>query len=132
MKRLFAAVTACIMILCCMTGCLEEKEKFPSARTGRYVTKTGHPDAVEVEVFSQAMEPTFYHGDHVLAEKVDVSEIEEMDIIAFVYKDKTYVRRVFVKETDENGKIFFRTAGDLSVEGDPFPVYDEMIIGKVL
>lgn len=132
MKRIFAAVTACLVLACCMTGCFEEKEKFPSSRTGRYITKTGHPDAVVVTVESYAMEPTFKYGDSVLADKVEVSEIEEMDIIAFVHEDKTYVRRVFVKDTDQNGKIFFRTAGDLSVEGDPFPVYEEMIIGRVL
>lgn len=132
MKKLFAAVTACFLLACFMTaGCTDKPEEYPSAEGGT-ITKTGHRDAVEVEIDSLSMRPTFEYGDKVLVQKTDISEINEGDIIAFKNGDRTYVHRVFVKGKDSDGRIYFRTAGDMSVEGDNFPVYEDMLIGKVL
>ena len=130
MKKLFAAFIICIMLLCC-AGCFEKHEEFPSANGGK-ITMTGHKDAVVVEIDSLSMRPTFELGDKVLVQKTDISEIEEGDVIAFVHEDRTYVHRVFIKGKDSNGRVYFRTAGDMSVKGDDFPVYEDMLIGKVL
>ena len=74
-------------------------------------------------IYGSSMEPTIKVGSLILAEPVDVEELQVSDIIAFRSPDNgvTLTHRI-VATREEDGQRYFQTKGDASTSGDPTEV----------
>ncbi len=85
-------------------------------------------------VVTESMEDTIKAGDLIICEKVDVSEINEDDVISFFDPagngTSVVTHRVNKVLVDENGAISFRTQGDNNNLEDRMSVPAENLIGR--
>jgi len=73
-------------------------------------------------------------GDMVFVRKVNAKELEVGDVIAFYRDDslKIITHRITSIETNNIGRLEFKTKGDVNNVVDPDPVYEEQLIGIYL
>jgi len=88
-------------------------------------------------ILTGSMEPTIPTGTNVVVHKVDPLTLEEGDIITFISRDPAIfgaanTHRIVSVETDEEGKVCFRTKGDANREEDSLRTYPEDVQGKVV
>jgi len=82
-------------------------------------------DTSYIIVVGHSMEPTFYHGDLVIAKKSD--NYTNGDIIVYKHRD-TYVVHRIVEVTDKG----YRTQGDNNPNPDPWLLRKEDVLGKAI
>ncbi len=102
-------------------------------------TPAGEPPMIfgrtMLQVISPSMEPTLRIGTVVMVKSVDVSQIQEGDIISFYSRDPDIYDEVVTHRVDEirnkNGDITIYTKGDANPSRDNVSVKSSQIIGKV-
>ena len=93
-------------------------------------------------VVSGSMEPVFYRGDVVVIEKTDFLGIHEInpadlkigDIVIYhaIWFPEPVIHRIIATGTAINGSQYYITKGDNNPIQDPYPVYDNQILAKVV
>jgi len=73
-------------------------------------------------IYGSSMEPTIKLGSLIIAEPVDVEELQVGDIIAFRTPNEVTVTHRIVAIREEDGQRYFKTKGDASNGGDPTEV----------
>ncbi len=73
-------------------------------------------------IYGSSMEPTIKVGSLILAEPVDVEELQVGEIIAFRSPNEVTVTHRIVAIREEDGQRYFKTKGDASNGGDPTEV----------
>ena len=83
-------------------------------------------------IASGSMSPTINKGDVVIVEKIDndYDKLEEGMTIAFEHSGVVVVHRI-VDVVKEAGDYYFYTKGDANGMKDNYPVYTDMIVGRV-
>jgi len=94
----------------------------------KLVTGTGVPLAI-VEGYS--MWPTYDNGDILLIVGVDPSDLKVGDVIIYKKYDGTLVVHRIVDKSYMDGKWVFRTKGDNNSYPDPYPVWEDQVVGRV-
>lgn len=77
-----------------------------------------------------SMTPFIRDGDIVSVKPVSQKEIRIGDIVYYCREERAVLHRV-IKKTNQDGKLFFATKGDASVETDG-PIEPANIMGKVI
>ncbi len=95
----------------------------------RLATGTEVPLAI-VEGYS--MWPTYDNGDILLVVGVEPSDLEIGDVIIYRKYDGTLVVHRVVDKSFVDGKWVFRTKGDNNSYPDPYPVWEDQVVGRVL
>ena len=85
-----------------------------------------------MQIISYSMEPEIKKDEYILVKKVDISDIEEHDIITFYSTDPTIYGRInthrVVRRNETNDG--FVTKGDNNLIEDKYDVLDENVIGR--
>lgn len=68
-------------------------------------------------------------GDLIFVGKAEPTELREGDIIAFMEGTVVVTHRIIGIETDEEGKLLFRTKGDANNAEDLRPVSEDNLVG---
>lgn len=77
------------------------------------------------------MKPEFSRGDVCIVKKIDeVEEIQQGDIIEYIYNNTSILHRVIKIEESITRKEFI-TKGDNNTMQDIYPVHEEQILGIV-
>ena len=80
-----------------------------------------------------SMHPEIKVGDAVLVNKVNKDEeIKKGDVVVYEHDGLKIVHRITSKETNEEGKIIYRTKGDANNGDDGLDITIEEISGKVI
>lgn len=88
-----------------------------------------------LRVLTGSMEPTIDENTCIIMKKVDVNQLEKGDIITFISEDPDIygyynTHRIYdVREDEITGEIYYITKGDASREPDPYPVYQNKVVG---
>lgn len=88
-----------------------------------------------LRVLTGSMEPTIDENTCIIMKKVDVSQLKKGDIITFISEDPDIygyynTHRIYeVKQDDISGETYYITKGDASMEPDPYPVYQNRVVG---
>ena len=89
-----------------------------------------------VVILTNSMQPTINPGDLVVTKPVNPDELHVGDIILYEVHlgNATYriTHRIVAIKTDANGRYYFVTKGDNRKYTDPWRVYPEQVIGKVI
>ncbi|WP_099209333.1 signal peptidase I [Thermococcus henrietii] len=89
-----------------------------------------------VVILTDSMEPHINPGDLVVTRPVSPSELHVGDVILYEVHigSSTYriSHRIVAIKTDESGRIYFVTKGDNRKYTDPWRVYPDQVIGKVI
>ncbi len=89
-----------------------------------------------VVILTNSMQPTINPGDLVITRPVPPSELHVGDIILYEVHlgNATYkiTHRIVAIRTDKNGRYYFLTKGDNRKYIDPWRVYPDQVIGKVI
>ncbi len=89
-----------------------------------------------VVILTDSMEPNINPSDLVITMPVDPGELRPGDVILYeITLDNTTYRithRIIAIERDPSGRIYFITKGDNRKHPDPWKVYPEQVIGKVI
>lgn len=88
-----------------------------------------------LKVVSSSMEPVFYEGDCIIAETVDVDDIEVGDIITFFSDDPMILNflnthRVKAIQVNDDGRKEYWTKGDNNDQEDAFTAKEDRIVGR--
>lgn len=88
-------------------------------------------------ILTGSMEPTIPTGTNVIVHEVNPETLKTGDIITFISEEAAIygsanTHRIVAVETDEAGRLCFRTRGDANSAEDLLPVYPENIKGKVV
>ncbi len=70
-------------------------------------------------IYGSSMEPTIKLGSLILAQPVDVEELQVGDIIAFRTPNEVTVTHRIIAIRNEDGQHYFKTKGDASTSSDP-------------
>ena len=83
-------------------------------------------------VASKSMEPTLYTGDIVII-NYNPSTIQVGDIVVYhaVWFPEPVIHRVIGKQQSNNDTIYI-TKGDNNPVQDPYPIYSQQVISKVI
>ncbi len=89
-----------------------------------------------VVILTDSMKPHINPGDLVVTKPVSLSELHVGDVILYEIHigNSTYriTHRIVAIKTDWNGRYYFVTKGDNRKYTDPWRVYPEQVIGKVI
>ncbi len=89
-----------------------------------------------VVILTDSMKPHINPGDLVVTRPVPPSELHVGDVILYKLEvgNATYriVHRIVAIRTDDAGRLYFVTKGDNRRYPDPWRVYPEQVIGKVI
>jgi len=90
-----------------------------------------------LRVVSGSMEPNIPEGAVVFVKETDPKDLEEGDVISFYSRDPAIMgeintHRIAEVGTDEKGRLCFITKGDANAIKDPYVVYGENLLGKVV
>lgn len=90
-----------------------------------------------LRVVSGSMEPTIRDGAVILVKEVDCDSLKVGDAISFYAIDPAIAgeintHRIVEIAVDEEGQRCFITKGDANRIEDPYAVYDENVLGKVI
>lgn len=89
-----------------------------------------------VVILTNSMQPTINPGDLVITRPVSPSELHVGDIILYEVHlgNATYkiTHRIVAIRTDKNGRYYFLTKGDNRKYTDPWRVYPEQVVGRVI
>ena len=89
-----------------------------------------------VVILTDSMEPYIHPGDLVITRPVDPGKLRPGDVILYEVKigNSTYriTHRITAVKADETGGYYFLTKGDNRKYTDPWRVYSEQVIGKVI
>ncbi|MEG2200439.1 MAG: signal peptidase I [Anaerovorax sp.] len=89
-----------------------------------------------MRVVSGSMEPTIADGAVILVKKINPDDLKVGDAISFYAIDPGIAGEInthrIVEITQDQGRRCFITKGDANGIQDPYGVYDEKIIGKVI
>lgn len=83
-----------------------------------------------IAIASNSMAPTYRRGDAIIYEKVNVSELEVGDVLAF-QKDNIVVTHRIVKIWKQGNEYYFTTKGDNNNTEDIFQPKESNALGKV-
>ena len=83
-------------------------------------------------VASKSMEPTFYTGDIVII-NYNPSSIQVGDIVVYhaIWFPEPVIHRVIAKQQSNNETVYI-TKGDNNPVQDPYPIYSQQVISKVI
>ena len=88
-----------------------------------------------LRVLTGSMEPTIDENTCIIMKKVDVNQLKKGDIITFISEDPDIfgfynTHRIYdVREDETSGEVYYITKGDASSEPDPYPVYQNKVVG---
>ena len=84
-------------------------------------------------VASKSMEPTLYTGDIVLI-NYNPSSIQVGDIVVYhaIWFPEPVIHRVIAKQELTNNETVYITKGDNNPVQDPYPIYSQQVISKVI
>lgn len=89
-----------------------------------------------LNVTTGSMIPTYEPGDIVVAKKTRIADMQAQDVISFYAIDPAIEGMPNTHRIIETGFIDGRhyaiTKGDANAVKDPYPVYDEKVIGKAV
>ena len=94
----------------------------------KLVTGTDVPLAI-VEGYS--MWPTYDNGDVLLIVGVEPLDLKVGDVIVYRKYDGTLVVHRVIDKSYIDGKWVFRTKGDNNPHPDPYPVWEDQVVGRV-
>ena len=83
-----------------------------------------------IAIASDSMYPTYQRGDAIIFEEVEVSTINDGDILVFTANNQIVTHRV-AKINENEGQLYFYTKGDANEALDAEPVTQENILGIV-
>lgn len=88
-------------------------------------------------VVTGSMEPTIPVGSLLLSRNVEISQVQEKDIICFRAQDsqifgKMMTHRVVEVQTEADGSVSFVTKGDANLVSDGYFVTESEFVGKVI
>lgn len=104
------------------------------------MTKSGQaPNILGYSMFrvmTGSMEPSIPTGSLILVRQTDPREIEVNDVISFYSQDPALGGAVnthrVTEVSSDNGRLVFGTKGDANNVPDIYPVYENMLVGKVV
>jgi signal peptidase len=89
-----------------------------------------------VVILTDSMEPHINPDDLVITRPVDPSQLHQGDVILYKIElaNSTYriTHRIVSIKTDPSGKYYFVTKGDNRKYRDPWRVYPNQVVGKVV
>ncbi|ASJ02110.1 S26 family signal peptidase [Thermococcus profundus] len=89
-----------------------------------------------VVILTDSMKPTINPGDLVVTRPVSPDELHVGDIILYrvTVGDSTYriTHRIVDVRTDEDGNLYYVTRGDNRKYADPWRVYPDQVVGRVV
>jgi len=89
-----------------------------------------------LNVTTGSMLPTYKPGDIVVAKKTRIADLRERDIISF-YAIEPAIEGLpnthrIIKIDIVDGRYYIITKGDANLVNDPYPVFEENLIGKAV
>lgn len=83
-------------------------------------------------VVSYSMAPEIVRGDIVIVKEASIGEVSVGDVVLYIGSEGPVVHRVVEKSTDSEGRPVLITKGDANEDIDPYPVTDEMLVGRMV
>lgn len=89
-----------------------------------------------LNVTTGSMLPTYEPGDIVVAKKTRIADLREQDVISFYALDPAIEGMPNTHRIIEidiiDGRYYIVTKGDANAVKDPYPVFEEKVIGKAV
>lgn len=89
-----------------------------------------------LNVTTGSMLPTYEPGDIIVAKKTRIADLREQDVISFYAMDPAIEGMPNTHRIIEidiiDGRYYIITKGDANAVKDPYPVFEEKVIGKAV